>query len=82
MSVHDADVVVCVHSSDEVTDFFVSNGLGDCQDMVCKFIGIQTADDLKLITALDLEGTRFSDWARGSLTMIQHKKVIKAFANA
>ena len=76
-----SDVICCVHSSDEVTDFFVSNGLGACQDIVCKFIGIESAEDLKLITANDLRGTRFSDWASGSLTMVQHKKMIKAFSS-
>jgi hypothetical protein len=73
------DVICCVRSSDELTDFFVANGLGDCQDLVCKFIGIESAEDLKLISADDLHGTRFSTWASGSLTMVQYKKLIKAF---
>ena len=74
-----SDVVVCVHSSDELTDFFVSNDVGDCQEIVCKFIGIESVEDLKLITAADLQGSRFSTWANGSLTMVQYKKLIKAF---
>lgn len=76
----DSDVVVCVHSSDELTDFFVSNGVGDCQDIVCKFTGIESASDLKLITAEDIQGSRFSTWASGNLTMVQHKKLIRAFS--
>jgi hypothetical protein len=75
-------VVVCVHSSDEVTDFFVAHGLGDCKDLVCTWMGIESAEDLKLISAADVCGTRFSDWARGSLTMVQHKKVLTAFSSA
>jgi hypothetical protein len=74
------DVICCVHSSDELTDFFVANGLGACQDRVCKFIGIESAEDLKLISAEDLHGSRFSTWASGSLTMVQYKKLIKAFS--
>ena len=70
----------CVESSDAVTDFFVSNGLGDCQDMVCKFLGIESADDLKLITVDDIHGCQFSMWARGTLTIVQQKKMIKAFS--
>lgn len=70
------------HSSDELTDFFVSNGVGDCQDIVCKFIGIECADDLKLITAADVQGSRFSRWAEGSLTMVQYKKIIRAFSSS
>lgn len=75
-----SDVVVCVHSSDELTDFFVSNDVGDCQEIVCKFIGIESVEDLKLITAVDLQGSRFSTWANGSLTMVQYKKLLKAFS--
>ena len=73
------DVICCVRSSDELTDFFVANGLGACQDLVCKFIGIESVEDLKLISADDLHGTRFSTWASGSLTMVQYKKLIQAF---
>ena len=76
-----SDVVCCVHSSDEVTDFFVSNGLGACQDLVCTWMGIESAEDLKLISEDDVRGPRFSDWASGSLTMVQHKKVLKAFSS-
>jgi hypothetical protein len=74
------DVVVCVHSSDEVHDFFVANGVEACKDDVCKFLGIESAEDLKLITANDLVGSRFSAWADGSITIVQHKKLIKAFS--
>jgi hypothetical protein len=74
------DVIVCVHSSDEVHDFFVANGVESCKDDVCKFLGIESAEDLKLITANDLLGSRFSTWADGSITIVQHKKLIKAFS--
>ena len=76
------DAIRCVHSSDEVTDFFVANGLGACQDLMCEWMGIESAEDLKLISEDDVRGTRFSDWASGSLTMVQHKKVLKAFSSA
>ena len=78
----DSDVVVCVHSSDEVNDFFVSRGLGECKETVCKFLGIESADDLKLVTVDDIHGSQFNTWARGSLTIVQQKKLIKAFSNA
>ena len=74
------DVIVCVHSSDEVHDFFVANGVEACKDDVCKFLGIESAEDLKLITPNDLVGSRFSTWADGSITIVQHKKLIKAFS--
>jgi len=74
------DVVVCVHSSDEVTDFFVSNGLGACKDSICMFLGIEDAADLKLIELADLHSSRFSNWANGSLTIVQQKKLMKAFS--
>jgi hypothetical protein len=74
------DVIVCVQSSDEVTDFFVANGVEACKDDVCKFLGIESAEDIKLITADDLVGTRFSTWANGSITIVQYKKLIKAFS--
>jgi hypothetical protein len=74
------DVIVCVHSSDEVHDFFVANGVEACKDDVCKFLGIESAEDLKLITANDLVGSRFCTWADGSITIVQHKKLIKAFS--
>jgi hypothetical protein len=76
------EVICCVHSSDELTDFFVANGLGNCQDLVCKWMGIESAADLKLIEPYDLQSSRFQDWARGSLTMVQHKKVLTAFSSA
>jgi len=74
------EVICCTRSSDEVTDFFVANGLGDCQDLVCKWMGVESASDLKLIEPADLQSTRFTEWARGSLTMVQHKKMVKAFS--
>jgi hypothetical protein len=74
------EVVVCVHSSDEVEDFFVSHGLSDCKDAVCKFLGIESASDLKLIELNDLHGTQWQTWARGSLTIVQQKKMLKAFS--
>ena len=75
------DAIRCVHSSDEVTDFFFANGLGACQDLMCEWMGIESAEDLKLISEDDVRGPRFSDWASGSLTMVQHKKVLKAFSS-
>ena len=74
------DAVECVHSSDEVHDFFVANGVEACKDDVCKFLGIESAEDLKLITANDLLGSRFSTWADANITIVQHKKLIKAFS--
>ena len=73
------DVVVCVHSSDEVHDFFAEHGLGACENAVCKFLGIDSASDLKLVTAEDINGSQFTMWARGSLTIVQQKKLLKAF---
>lgn len=74
------DVICCTHSGDELTDFFVANGLGACQDLVCKWMGVESASDLKLIEPADLQSSRFCEWARGSLTMVQHKKMLKAFS--
>jgi len=74
------DVVGCVHSSDEVHDFFAAHGLGACENAVCKFLGIESAEDLKLITAGDIQGSQFGTWARGSLTIVQQKKLLKAFS--
>jgi len=77
---HVEQVVVCVHSSDEVLDFFAGHGLGACADKLCEHLGIENAEDLKLITAQDLQGSKFSAWAHGSLTLVQYKKVLKAFS--
>ena len=74
-----SDAVECVHSSDAVLDFFAANGLGGCADAVCAHLGIESAEDLKLITAQDLQGTKFGTWAQGSLTVVQQKKLLKAF---
>ena len=74
------DVVVCVHNSDEVHDFFATHGLGACENAVCKFLGIENAEDLKLITAEDIQGSQFGTWAPGSLTIVQQKKLLKAFS--
>ena len=74
------DNAACGHSSDEVRDFFAANGLGDCGDAVCKFLGIESAEDIKLVTAEDIHGSQFSMWARGSLTIVQQKKLLKAFS--
>jgi len=74
------EAICCVHSSDEVHDFFAANGVAACKDAVCKFLGIESADDLKLITADDMHSSRFTLWANGSITIVQHKKLIKAFS--
>lgn len=72
--------ISCVHSSDAVHDFFASNGVSACKDSVCKFLGIESADDLKLVTAEDISGSQFTMWARGSLSIVQQKKLLKAFS--
>jgi hypothetical protein len=74
------DVVVCVHSSDEVHDFFAVHGLGVCADKICKHLGIESAEDIKLVTAEDLQSSKLNAWAQGSLTLVQHKKLLKAFS--
>jgi hypothetical protein len=74
------DVVECVRSSDEVYDFFASNGLAVCADKICEHLGIESAEDLKLITTEDLQDTKFSTWAQGGLTLVQYKKALKAFS--
>ena len=75
-----ARTIVCVHSSDEVYDFFASNGLAVCADKICEHLGVESAEDLKLITTEDVQGTKFSTWAHGSLTLVQYKKALKAFS--
>ena len=74
------DVISCVHSSDEVHDFFASHGVSACKDSVCKFLGIESASDLKLITSDDIHSSQFTMWAQGSLTIVQQKKLLKAFS--
>ena len=74
------DVVVCVHSSDEVHDFFAAHGLDACKDAVCEHLGIESASDLKLVAAEDLQSSKFNAWAQYSLTLVQHKKLLKAFS--
>jgi hypothetical protein len=44
------------------------------------FLGIEDAADLKLIELADLHSSRFSNWANGSLTIVQQKKLMKAFS--
>jgi hypothetical protein len=73
------DAVECVHSSDEVLDFFAAHGLSACADKVCEHLGIESAADLKLITPEDLKAPKFSAWAHGSLTLVQYKKALLAF---
>jgi hypothetical protein len=74
------DAVVCVHSSDEVHDFFAAHGLGVCADKICEHLGIESAEDIKLVTAVDLQSSKCIAWAQGSLTLVQHKKLLKAFS--
>jgi hypothetical protein len=74
------DVVVCVHSSDEVHDFFAAHGLDACKNAVCEHLGIESASDLKLVAAEDLQSSKFNAWAQYSLTLVQHKKLLKAFS--
>ena len=66
--------------SDEVFDFFAAHGLAVCADAVCAHLGIESAADLKLISEQDLHGSKFSAWSEGSLTLVQHKKMLKAFS--
>ena len=79
LSLPDSDVVVCVHSSDDVHDFFAVNGLGACKDTVCENLGIESAEDLKLITTQDLQGSKFTMWVQDCLTIVQQKKMLKTF---
>ena len=74
------DAAVCVHSSDEVYDFFAANGLAVCADKICAHLGIESAEDIKLVTEQDLQASKFSTWAQGSLTLVQYKKALKAFS--
>jgi hypothetical protein len=73
------DVIMCVQSSDALTDFFETHGLSKCQEQVCNFMGIETAADLAILTAADVQGTRFHDWAMYNLSIVQHRKMLNAF---
>ena len=74
------DVIMCVQSSDALTDFFESHGLSKCKEAICDFVGIETAADLAIITDADVHGTRFREWATQNLSIVQHRKVLIAFA--
>jgi hypothetical protein len=76
-----SDPILCVHSSDEVLDFFAAHGLSACADKVCEHLGIESAEDLTLVTVQDLQASKFSAWASGSLTLVQYKKTLKAFGS-
>lgn len=75
-----ADVIMCVQSSDPVTDFFELHGLSKCKEAICNFAGIETAADLAMLTEADVTGTRFREWATYNLSIVQHRKVLIAFA--
>jgi len=74
-----ADEILCVQSSDAVTDFFESHGLCKCKEQVCNFMGIDTAADLAILTAHDVQGTRFQEWASRNLSIVQCRKMMNAF---
>ena len=74
-----ADVIMCVQSSDPVTDFFETHGLSKCKDEICNFLGIETAADLAILTESDVTGTRFREWATYNLSIVQHRKMLIAF---
>jgi hypothetical protein len=74
------DVIMCVQSSDALTDFFEIHGLSKCKEAICNFVGIETAADLAIITEADVHGTRFREWATQNLSIVQHRKVLIAFA--
>ena len=74
-----ADEMLCVQSSDPVTDFFETHGLGTCKEQVCNFMGIDTAADLAILTAQDVHGTRFQEWATHNLSIVQCRKMLNAF---
>jgi hypothetical protein len=73
------DVIMCVQSSDALTDFFEARGLTTCKTQICNFMGIETADDLAILTAGDVQGTRFKEWATYNLSIVQHRKMLNAF---
>jgi hypothetical protein len=74
------DVIMCVQSSDALTDFFETHGLSKCMEQICNFVGIETAADLALLTAADVHGKRFQEWATYNLSIVEHRKVLIAFA--
>jgi hypothetical protein len=74
-----SDVIMCVQSSDALTDFFEARGLTTCKTQICNFMGIETADDLAILTAGDVQGTRFKEWATYNLSIVQHRKMLNAF---
>ena len=43
-------------------------------------MGIETAADLAILTPADVEGTRFREWATNNLSIVQYRKVLKAFS--
>jgi hypothetical protein len=76
-----SDDMQCVHTSDPLTDFFETHGLSKCKEAICNFVGIETAADLAILTESDVCGTRFTEWATYNLSIVQHRKVLIAFAN-
>ena len=80
LAVPATDVIMCVQSSDALTDFFETHGLSKCKEAICNFAGIETAADLGIITEADVHGTRFREWATQNLSIVEHRKVLVAFA--
>ena len=73
------DVIMCVQSGDAVTDFFETRGLANCKDRICNFMGVESAEDLAILTAADVHGSRFNEWATLNLSIVQHRKMLNAF---
>ncbi len=76
-----SDEMQCVNTSDPLTDFFETHGLGKCREAICNFVGIETAADLAILTESDVQGSRFREWATLNLSIVQHRKVLIAFAS-
>ena len=74
------DDMQCMQTSDPLTDFFESHGLAKCREQICNFVGIETAADLAILTEADVHGSRFREWAAHNLSIVQHRKVLIAFA--
>ena len=77
-----ADDMQCVQTGDPLNDFFEAHGLSKCKEQICNFVGIETPADLAILTAADVHGTRFHEWATYNLSIVQHRKVLIAFASS
>jgi len=67
--------------AEELADFWATFDLAEHQDVINKYLGTRSIDDLQFVTLPDMQTLQFHTWAGAYLTVVAKNRLVAAVAS-